>query len=83
MACDRPAVVAIEAMEGIEDNMQALANDAHCGAPRRTVYPLTDIYSRRLRSCRSSHWAPLPAGLGRGSREAAPRGDRHTDRRGG
>src|SRR5262245_24983010 len=29
MACDRPAVVAIEAIEGIEDNIQALANDAH------------------------------------------------------
>jgi hypothetical protein len=29
MACDRLAVVAIEAIEGIEDNMQALANDMH------------------------------------------------------
>jgi hypothetical protein len=29
MACDRPAVVAIEAIEGIEDNMHALANDMH------------------------------------------------------
>ena len=39
MACDRPAVVAIEAIEGIEKNMQALANGVHCAAPRRTVYP--------------------------------------------
>jgi hypothetical protein len=30
MARDRPAVVAIEAIEGIEENIQALANDAHC-----------------------------------------------------
>jgi hypothetical protein len=43
MACDRPAIAAIEAIEGIEENMQALANDVHCAVRRRTVYPLTDI----------------------------------------
>jgi hypothetical protein len=43
MACDRPAVVAIEAIERIEENMHALASDMHCAAPWRMVYPLTDM----------------------------------------
>ena len=37
------AIVAIEAIEGIEDNIQALANDAHCADASADGHPLTDI----------------------------------------
>jgi hypothetical protein len=50
MACDRPAVVAIEAIEGIEENVQALANDVHWRGASGTVEQARRTHSIELRS---------------------------------
>ena len=59
MACDRPAVVAIEAIEGIEENMQALANDAHCADASADGLPINRYVIRAgCEAVGQSHWAP-------------------------
>src|SRR6516162_8321995 len=57
MAFDRPAVIAIKAIEGIEENMQALANDLHCAAPRRRASAPTDTLF--VHRCEAGNRAPL------------------------